>query len=100
MNERPFSSVLAPVIDDYLKLKRALGRGWANEERILRGVDEFLDAVDSDLTPERFNEWCFKQQHRASGVRVNRMRIVRNLCLYRQRRKPSCLVPDLLQFPG
>lgn len=33
------------------------------------------------------------------GVRRNRMRIVRNLCLYRQRGEPGCFVPDPSGFP-
>lgn len=96
---RLFSSRLAPVIDDYIKLKRALGRSCANEERILRHLDEFLCRVGGVLTPESFAEWCLTQQHMASGVRRNRMRIVRNLCLYRRRREPTCFLPDRFQFP-
>jgi len=34
-----------------------------------------------------------------SGVLRNRMRIVRNFCLYRQRTEPDCFVPDNHLFP-
>jgi integrase len=94
-----FSSVLAPVIEDYLKLRRALGRGCNGEEWIFRHLDYFLYKVRGDLTPEHFTQWCLTQQHLASGVRRDRMRVVRNLCLYRRRRDPNCFVPDLFQFP-
>jgi integrase len=94
-----FSSVLAPVIEDYLKLRRALGRECNGEEWIFHHLDEFLYKVQGDLTPEHFKRWCLTQDHLASGVRRDRMRIVRNLCLYRRRREPDCFVPDLFQFP-
>jgi integrase len=90
---------MAPIIDDYLKLRRALGRACIHDEGILRDIDNFLYQVGGDLTPECFTQWCLMQEHMASGVRRNRMRIVRNLCLYRRRHEPTCFLPDLFQFP-
>lgn len=94
-----WSSVLGFVIIDYLALKRALGRGYALEERVLADLDRFLSFIGSDLTPEHFAEWTLTQERLTAGVRRNSMRIVRNLCLYRRRREPNCFVPDLSQFP-
>jgi site-specific recombinase XerD len=94
-----FSSVLAPVIEDYLKLRRALGKDCNGEEWIFRHLDDFLYRVHGDLTPEHFKRWCLTQEHLASGVRRDRMRNVRNLCIYRRRRAPDCFVPDLFLFP-
>jgi len=96
---RSFCSTLAPFISDYLQLKRALGRGYANEERILQLADSFLGRTGSDLTSESFAQWCLTQDYKTSGVRRSQMRIVRNLCLYRERREPNCFVPDLSEFP-
>jgi integrase len=94
-----FSSDVAPTIRSYLTLKRALGRQYAMHERILAHVDRFLAARGADLGPETFAEWCLTFQHLASGNRRTHMREVRNACLYRRRREPSCFVPDERLFP-
>lgn len=96
----PFLSVLGPVITRFLALKQALGRGYSSERDILRQLDAFLfDDSASDITPESFARWCSTLHHLRSGVRRGRMRLVRNLCLYRRRNEPSCFVPDPKLFP-
>jgi len=95
-----FSSSVAAAITRYLDLKTALGRGYVAERAILRCLDRFLVSVDAeDLTAESFQEWVRTQSHLRSGVRRNRMRIVRNLCLYRRRTESFCFVPDESLFP-
>jgi integrase/recombinase XerD len=94
-----FTSVLAPSIQRYLTLKRALGRQYAMVERVLTDLDQFLTARCSDLSPDTFAAWCLTFQHLASGVRRNQMREIRNLCLYRRRLDPRCFVPDAHLFP-
>ena len=94
-----FTSVLAPTIQSYLALKRALGRQYAVVERVLMHLDQFLTARHADVTAETFAEWCLTFQHLASGIRRNQMREVRNLCLYRRRHEPSCYLPDTRLFP-
>lgn len=99
---RSFSSHLAPVFARYLALKQALGRQYAVERDVLAHLDRFLAAqpvARSDLTPETFTQWCATLAHLTPGVRRKRMRIVRNLCLYRQRTEPGCFVPDPNLFP-
>lgn len=99
---RSFSSCLAPVLARYLGLKEALGRKYAIESRVLAHMDRFLAAqppAASDLTAETFAEWCATLAHLTPGVRRNWMRIVRNLCLYRQRTEPRCFLPDPSLFP-
>jgi integrase/recombinase XerD len=97
---RPFCSTLASVAMDYLAHMRVLGRGYASEERVLRHIDGFLARLGSDLIAETFSAWCLAEDYLSSGVRRDRMRIVRNLCLYRRRTTPACFVPDLAQFPA
>jgi integrase/recombinase XerD len=85
----------------YLELMQALGRGFANERRVLERLDEFIGKADAaDLTQAEFEGWCKTQSHLSSGVRRNRMRIVRNFCLYRRRTEPNCFVPDTHLFPA
>jgi integrase len=95
-----FSSALAPTIDSYLTLKRALGRQYASQERILAHLDRFLAARGVDLGPDTFAAWCLTFEHLASGVRRAWMREVRNTCLYRRRREPGSFVPDQRLFPA
>lgn len=93
------TSIVGPVIDRYLALKKALGRKYASERRVLECLDVFLAAGPDDLTPETFASWCATLKCLSPGVRRFRMRVVRNLCLYRRRTEPECLVPDLALFP-
>ena len=95
-----FSSVLSATIGSYLTLKRALGRQYAAEEWVLAHLDRFLAARRVDLVAETFAAWCLTLQHLATSTRRGRMRIVRNLCLYRRRGEPGCFVPDERLFPS
>ena len=94
-----FSSVLSDTVRSYLTLKRALGRQYCNEEYVLAHLDRFLAARRVDLTAGTFAAWCLTLQHLASVTRRGRMRVVRNLCLYRRRAEPGCFTPDERLFP-
>ena len=94
-----FNSGLSTSIRSYLTLKRALGRQYAAEEWVLGHLDRFLAARGVDLTAETFAAWCLTLEHLASVTRRGRMRVVRNLCLYRRRGEPGCFVPDERLFP-
>ena len=95
-----FISVLGPIFAAYLALKQALGRRYVVEQRVLTNLDRFLAAECADLNADTFNRWCKTQQHLSSGVRRNRMRIIRNFTLYRRRNEPACFAPDPLLFPA
>ena len=95
-----FISVLSATIRSYLTLKRALGRQYDVEERVLAHLDRFLAARHVDLVAATFAAWCLTLQHLASGTRRARMRVVRNLCLYRRRNECGCFVPDQRLFPS
>jgi len=94
---------LDAVITRYLALKMALGRGYALERRVLETLTAFVQLPGTaarDLTPEVFTAWAQTLRHLTPTVRRNRLRIVRNLCLYRRRTEPACFVPDLALFPA
>jgi integrase/recombinase XerD len=101
---RSFSSALGPVITSYLTLKKALGRQFREETNVLSHLDRFLVAQRSGeghaLDSQRFAAWTLTLAHLRPTVRRNRMRIVRNLCLYLRRRDPDCFVPDPSSFPA
>jgi integrase len=88
------------MISRYLKLKRALGRQYDVEYRILKHLDSFLYDKQCDLTAKSFSKWCQTYEHLTSGVRRNWMRNTRNLCIYRRRTEPSCFIPNYLYFPA
>jgi integrase/recombinase XerD len=93
-------SWLSPLIFRYLDLKKALGRRFAVECRVLETFADFVaSTATADLTQSEFEHWCKSQTHLTPGVRRNRMRIVRNFCLYRRRTEPNCFVPHLDSFP-
>ena len=97
-----FISHLGPFVARYLALKEALGRKYCNERAALTHLDRFLvtqPTAGDDLTAQTFAQWCATLSHLTPTVRRSRMRIVRNLCLYRQRTEPHCFVPDPALFP-
>ena len=95
-----FRSVIAPAITAFLDLKRALGCQCVTETSVLADLDRFLDARQATaLTAVHFAAWAATLARVTSRVRRNRMRIVRNLCLYQQRTEPGCFVPDPSGFP-
>lgn len=100
---RSFTSPLGCTIRDYLALKKALGRCFANETAVLAHLDHFLAGRAPDgcvLTPESFVTWSLTLAHLTPTVRRKRMRLVRNLCLYLRRSDPGCFVPDSNGFPA
>lgn len=97
--QRPFRSVLSSTLHRYLGLKEALGRRYTTERAVFEQLDRFLLACGGDLTAETYVRWCRTQHHLSPTTRRGRMRIVRNLCLYRRRSDPTCFVPDSSEFP-
>ena len=102
-NSLGFSSRLGPAIAAYLTLKRALGRRFRSEAAVLTHLDQFLagrSGRDGALTSATFMAWSLTLTHLTPTGRRNRMRIVRNFCLYVRRTDPSCFVPDPHCFPA
>jgi integrase/recombinase XerD len=91
---------LDTMIERYWQKQRSLGRGYANEERVLISLHGFVKKAGSaDLNQKIFQQWCKSQEKLTANVRRQRQRIVRNYCLYRQRTEPNCFVPDPSHFP-
>lgn len=95
-----FSSSLAPVLDRYVGMKRALGRKFDSATHALQSLDRLL-VKDGfrDLSVAAFDAWCKAYEHLASGVRRARMLEVHAFCLYRRRTEPECFLPDPRTFP-
>lgn len=100
MTARRPHSQFQSLLQRFLALKRALGRRYDGERRTLEGLNRFLlETRRADLDSKTFAAWCKTLQHLHPNTRRARMRMVRNLCLYRRRFDPSCFVPDSSQFP-
>lgn len=99
--KRTLTSCLGDAIGEYLEHKETLGRRFAIERRVLEKLDDFMtEQGASDMSQTEFDAWCRTQLHLSSTVRRNRMRIVRNFCLYRQRAHPKRFVPSAALFPA
>ncbi len=99
----PLMSFLASDIEDYINLKRSLGRKYRKEADVLRSFNSFLATrypQADDLTGDMFDRWSVTLHYLSPLVRYNCMRVVRNLCLYRKRSRPSSFVPDPQTFPA
>lgn len=95
-----FVSKLAPVIERYVSLKRALGRGFDTPRYLLGQLDRFLFARGArDLTAATFAAWTSSIEDLMASGRRQRMRVVYHLCLFRRQYEPTCFVPDPSQFP-
>lgn len=91
---------LDPVVDRYLRWKRALGRGYLEVERVLLSRLRFMHGrAATDLDQELFDAWSQSFAELSANVRRGRQREARNFCLYQQRTEPSCFVPDSHRFP-
>ena len=97
----PLSSFLAGEIEDFINLKRSLGRTYEVEAYVLRHLDAFLKdryPLARDLGAEMVNEWCKTLHHLSPSSRHKHMRVVRGFCLFLRRSKPRSFVPDESTF--
>ena len=90
-----FSSLLAPIFERYVNLKRALGRRFADATRTLQSLDRVLHDESNrypDLNATAFRAWCQTHEGLASGTRRDRMMDIYGFCLYRRRTEPQCFL--------
>ncbi len=84
----------------YVEQMKALGRHFLHESWILDRLSRFLADNDADdLDQALFGQWCVNFQGIHPNARREYQRVVRKLCLYRQRTEPACFVPDASRFP-
>lgn len=92
--------VLDPLIKQYLRNRRSLGRQYDQEAWIIDSLQRSLISSGSkDLDKANFEQWCKSQVNLNPNTQRLRQRIVRNFCLYRQRTEPQCFVPDIHYLP-
>ena len=78
----------------YLLHWRALGRGYRQEEWLLKVLQRELPALGHhDLTAEAFAAWQDGRKDRHPNSRRKWAQRVRHFCLFRRRSEPDCFVP-------
>jgi len=97
-----FQSPFASALNRYLTARRALGRRFNNEERILRRWDDFLfrhrlGVRDFDATA--LQRWSDELAYLTQNVCRNHLRVVRNFLLFHHRDHPKTWIPDPIFFP-
>lgn len=97
-----FQSRLAPSLQRFVDLKRALGRTYKAEAAILAHWDDFLHCRYPRAVRVRapmFAEWTKTLVSLTSTGRLAFHRIVRNFLLFHARDHAGTFIPDRLTFP-
>ena len=97
-----YRSFLAKPMRDFLRLRRALGRGSSAEEWLLRNLDFFLARHHANgcvFTAAMFEQWAAQQLGVSSATRSRWMKFICKFCLHLARAAPRTFVPDPRTFP-
>ena len=97
-----FHSRFAPSIQRFLDIKRALGRNYAFETKVLRHWDDFLHCQYPQAVKvhaQMFIDWTKTLISQTSTVSLAFQRIVRNFLLFHGRDHVGTFIPDRLTFP-
>ena len=97
-----FQSGFRDCLQSYLETKRALGRQYGREARVLRDWDALLWREQGHVA--RFSQglldrWRATLANLSPTEHRRRLIVVRNFLLFYSRRHPHIFVPDLLAFP-
>jgi integrase len=85
MSTALFRSPLAPRLEAFGEMRRALGRQAYADYKILRYLDGYLLEVlrpGQPLTREIVEGWITSMAHLSVGTRVNRLALLRQFCRY------------------
>jgi integrase len=97
-----FRSGLQDSIQRYLAIKKALGRRFVHETRVLLDWDAFLyrsQQCSKTVRADTFHKWVNRLAHLQPTVRRVHMRIVRNFHLFNARDQSDGYIPELATFP-
>lgn len=85
MSTALFRSPLAPRLQAFCEIRRALGRQAYSDYKILRYLDGYLLEVlrpGQPITREIVEGWITSMAHLSVGTRVNRLALLRQFCRY------------------
>ncbi len=103
MSSKPFWSIYAPYINDFISLKRSLGYKYEQEERLLYRFDRFiLDQGHTSvvLTKELSDKWADKSHNEAELTIYCKIKVVKQLAEYLRDQGIKTYVPQLPKYPG
>ena len=81
----------------YLSSRRAIGRRYDGDERILGNLRAYLARCGArDLDQVRFERWRRRWSHCITNTRVDYALVVYRFCRYRRRSEPRCFMPERL----
>jgi integrase/recombinase XerD len=87
------------LVASYLANRRAFGRRYQKEERILRWLRQYLVTVGgTDLNTDIFDRWRKTFRHLSPNTRRGREIAVYKFCNFRRRTDPRCFLPDPRSF--
>jgi integrase/recombinase XerD len=93
-----FRSILAPRLQSFLDIRRAVGRNAVSDQKILRYLDRYLSRElkpGQALTRHVAERWIDELKNLSVGTRINRISILRQFCAYLSRfDKRTCLIPQ------
>lgn len=106
---KTYVGVFAPLCEEFITHKRAIGYHYASEERQLRYFDEFTMEIvleEPNLSKELVTAWIEKRPHEAEKSRQHRVTIIREFARFlvaggheayilppQKKRPPSNFVP-------
>ena len=94
-------SALSEHIQNYLRLRRALGFKLAGEETLLREFVAFADAAGERTVTTKFAlEWARRPANASHNYLSRRLRAVRGFARYLHSLDPACEVPPLELLPA
>lgn len=97
-----FSSALAPRIESFLELKRAMGRRYEAAEEQLHRFDRYVAGLDRPpeaVTRELVHGWLTERPDLGPRTQLGRASVLRQLCIYLARTDPHTYVPDRALLP-
>lgn len=96
MSTALFRSPLAPRLQAFCAMRRALGKDAYADYKILRYLDRYLMEVlrpGQPITREIVEGWITSMAHLSVGTRVNRLAVLRQFCRYLSHFDPrTCLI--------
>ena len=97
-----FESCMAPRLDAFVALKRAMGRRYEAILSVLRQFDCFVaglpDATDV-ISADLVQRWAACGRHLSPKTQKRRLGLVRQFSIYLQRIRPESYIPDRFLFP-
>jgi site-specific recombinase XerD len=102
--ESRFISRLAPHLEQFLSLKRAMGRKYAKVDLDLQRFDRFVASHPGPPSPtlsrELVEDWLLTSKDRHPRTKKKRVWLIRQFAGYLARLDPATYVPDRRSWPS